>query len=470
MKKYLETDKRKREIIIMEKYDAIIIGFGKGGKTLAGKLAGQGKKVAMIEKDAGMYGGTCINVGCIPSKSLVRSSGLSFLNQDKTAEEKASLYKQAIEEKRRLTSMLRGKNYHKLADLENVTVYDGTASFLSNTEVQVETKEGTLVLEGEKIFINTGGTPVIPSIEGIADNPYVHTSAGLMDLEKLPRRLVIIGGGYIGLEFASMYSGFGSEVTVLQDGETLIPREDRDVAQAIQEALEARGVAFKLGAEIHRVAKADGFARVDLNWQGKAENLEAEAVLVATGRKANTEGLEAGKAGVELDKRGAVIVDDNLKTTADNIWAMGDVHGGLQFTYVSLDDFRIIWSQMNGGNYSLSGRKTVPYSVFISPSFSRVGLSETEARKAGYPVKIAKLPAAAIPKAQVLKNPTGLLKAVIHEETGEILGAMLLCEESYEMINIVKLAMDMGAPYQVLRDQIFTHPTMSEALNDLFAV
>lgn len=454
----------------MEKYDAIIIGFGKGGKTLAGKLAGQGKKVAMIEKDAGMYGGTCINVGCIPSKSLVRSSGLSFLNQDKTAEEKASLYKQAIEEKRRLTSMLRGKNYHKLADLENVTVYDGTASFLSNTEVQVETKEGTLVLEGEKIFINTGGTPVIPSIEGIADNPYVHTSAGLMNLEKLPRRLVIIGGGYIGLEFASMYSGFGSEVTVLQDGETLIPREDRDVAQAIQEALEARGVAFKLGAEIHRVAKADGFARVDLNWQGKAENLEAEAVLVATGRKANTEGLEAGKAGVELDKRGAVIVDDNLKTTADNIWAMGDVHGGLQFTYVSLDDFRIIWSQMNGGNYNLSGRKAVPYSVFISPSFSRVGLSETEARKAGYPVKIAKLPAAAIPKAQVLKNPTGLLKAVIHEETGEILGAMLLCEESYEMINIVKLAMDMGAPYQVLRDQIFTHPTMSEALNDLFAV
>lgn len=454
----------------MEKYDAIIIGFGKGGKTLAGKLAGLGQKVAMIEKDAGMYGGTCINVGCIPSKSLVRSSGMAYLKQEKTAEEKAALYKEAIEEKRRLTSMLRGKNYHKLADLDNVTVYNGTASFLSSKKVEVKTENETLVLEGDKIFINTGGTPIIPPIEGIKGNSYVYTSAGLMDLDTFPKRLVIIGGGYIGLEFASMYSGFGSEVTVLQDGELLIPREDRDVADAIQKALEDRGVTFKLGAKIHAVEQADGYARVKLTWNQEEEILSADAVLAATGRKANTEGLDAEKAGVELDRRGAVVVDDNLKTTADNIWAMGDVHGGLQFTYVSLDDFRIIWSQMNGGNYSLSGRKAVPYSVFISPSFSRVGLSETEARKAGYPVKIANLPAAAIPKAQVLKNPTGMLKAVIHEETGQILGAMLLCEESYEMINIIKLAMDMGAPYQVLRDQIFTHPTMSEALNDLFAV
>ena len=417
-----------------------------------------------------MYGGTCINVGCIPSKSLVRSSGLAFNKKDASPEERAADYGAAIDEKRRLTSMLREKNFKKLDDLANVDVYNGTASFVSNTVVEIKTSEETLEIEGEKIFINTGGTPVIPSIKGLEGNPYVYTSAGLMDLREYPKQLVIVGGGYIGLEFSSMYSGFGTKVTVLQDGEVLIPREDRDVAEAIQGVLENRGVTFKLGAQIQEIVRADGHARIKLTFKGQEEILEADAVLIATGRKPNTEGLRPERAGVELNKRGAVVVDDELKTTADNIWAMGDVHGGLQFTYTSLDDFRIIWSLMNGGSYALSKRKAVPYSVFISPSYSRVGMSETEAKKAGIPVKIAKLPAAAIPKAQVLKNPQGMLKAVIQEETGQILGAMLLCEESYEMINTIKLAMDLGAPYQVLRDQIYTHPTMSEAFNDLFAI
>ena len=188
----------------MKKYDAVIIGFGKGGKTLAGKLAGQGKKVAMIEKDAGMYGGTCINVGCIPSKSLVRSSGLAFNKKDASLEERAADYEAAIDEKRRLTSMLREKNFKKLDDLANVDVYNGTASFVSNTVVEIKTSEETLEIEGEKIFINTGGTPVIPPIKGLEGNPYVYTSAELMDLREYPKQLVIVGGGYIGLEFSSM--------------------------------------------------------------------------------------------------------------------------------------------------------------------------------------------------------------------------------------------------------------------------
>ena len=242
----------------MKKYDAVIIGFGKGGKTLAGKLAGQGKKVAMIEKDAGMYGGTCINVGCIPSKSLVRSSGLAFNKKEASPEERAADYEAAIDEKRRLTAMLREKNFRKLDDLDNVDVFNGTASFVSNTVVEVKTALETFEIEGEKIFINTGGTPVIPPIKGLEGNPYVHTSATLMDLREYPKRLVIVGGGYIGLEFSSMYSGFGTEVTVLQDGEVLIPREDRDVAEAIQGVLESRGVTFKLGSRIWEIAQADG--------------------------------------------------------------------------------------------------------------------------------------------------------------------------------------------------------------------
>lgn len=454
----------------MKHYDAIVIGFGKGGKTLAAKMAGAGKTVAMIEKDPGMYGGTCINVGCIPSKSLVRSSGIASLNPDRSFEEKAAFYEAAIQEKRRLTSMLRGKNFAKLDDLDNVTVYNGKASFISNTVVQVEAENETFEIEGEKLFINTGSTSVVPPIEGLKDNPYVHFSTSMLDLDRLPRRLAIIGGGYIGLEFASMYCGFGSEVTVLQIEDKLIPREDRDIAEAIQKALEGKGVTFRMGVKIKKLQKADGFAQVVIEDRGNEENIPAEAVLIATGRKPNTEELHADRAGVELNSRGAVVTDDNRKTTAPNIWAMGDVVGGLQFTYVSLDDFRIVWSQMNGGEYSQAKRKAVPYSVFITPPFSRVGLNEEEARKAGYQVKIAKLQAGAIPKAQVLKNPVGLLKAVIDADTDQILGAMLFCEESYEMINAVKLAMDLGATYQVLRDQIYTHPTMSEAFNDLFAV
>lgn len=454
----------------MKHYDAIVIGFGKGGKTLAAKMAGAGKTVAMIEKDPGMYGGTCINVGCIPSKSLVRSSGIASLNPDRSFEEKAVFYEAAIQEKRRLTSMLRGKNFAKLDDLDNVTVYNGKASFISNTVVQVEAENETFEIEGEKLFINTGSTSVVPPIEGLKDNPYVHFSTSMLDLDRLPRRLAIIGGGYIGLEFASMYCGFGSEVTVLQIEDKLIPREDRDIAEAIQKALEGKGVTFRMGVKIKKLQKADGFAQVVIEDRGNEENIPAEAVLIATGRKPNTEELHADRAGVELNSRGAVVTDDNRKTTAPNIWAMGDVVGGLQFTYVSLDDFRIVWSQMNGGEYSQAKRKAVPYSVFITPPFSRVGLNEEEARKAGYQVKIAKLQAGAIPKAQVLKNPVGLLKAVIDADTDQILGAMLFCEESYEMINAVKLAMDLGAAYQVLRDQIYTHPTMSEAFNDLFAV
>lgn len=453
----------------MKSFDAIIIGFGKGGKTLAGKLAGSGKTVAMIEKSNQMYGGTCINVGCIPSKSLIRSAGLSHLNKGGSFEERAKAYTHAVSEKRTLTAMLRKKNYDKLNENPNVTVYDGTASFLSNTRIQVSTGTKTIELEGKEIFINTGSKPVIPPIEGLKQSPHCYSSETLMDLQKLPPRLVIIGGGYIGLEFASMYSNFGSKVTVLQEGERLIPREDMDIAEQIQKALEEKGITFQLNVKIHRILNKGEYSEVVFEWQGRQCILEAEVILIATGRKPNTDELNTEAAGVKLTARGAVEVDETLHTSAPNIWAMGDVAGGLQFTYISLDDFRVIWSQKTGGDYTTAKRQYVPYSVFIDPGFSRVGFNEQEALEQGYSIKVAKLPVAAIPKAQVLKNTTGILKAVVNADTNKILGAMLFCEESYEMINIIKLAMDFNADYTILQNQIFTHPTMSEALNDLFS-
>ena len=452
------------------KYDAVIIGFGKGGKTMAGALGAAGKKVALIEKSDRMYGGTCINVGCIPTKSLVYRAGLAAAKGG-SFEEKAAAYKAAMEQKEDLTARLRGKNYQKLDSNPNITVIDGTASFQSPHVVEVEKDGRTFQVEGEQIFINTGSSAFIPPIEGLKGNPYVYTSEGLLNLTELPSRLVIIGGGYIGVEFSSIYASFGSKVTILQDGDIFLPREDEEIAGAVRESLESRGIRVMTGVKVKALEQAGGKALVAVDNGKEVQKLEAEAVLVATGRRPNTAGLNLEAAGVEIGPRGGIVTDDSLTTTAPHIYAMGDVRGGLQFTYISLDDFRIVKSKVLGdGCYTLKERGAVPYSVFLIPPFSRVGLSEKEAVEKGYKVKVARLAAAAIPKAQVLEQPAGLLKAVIDEETGLILGAHLFCQESYEMINMIKLAMDAKVPYQVLRDTIYTHPTMSEAFNDLFAV
>ena len=452
------------------KYDAVIIGFGKGGKTMAGALGAAGKKVALIEKSDRMYGGTCINVGCIPTKSLVYRAGLAAAKGG-SFEEKAAAYKAAMEQKEDLTARLRGKNYQKLDSNPNITVIDGTASFQSPHVVEVEKDGRTFQVEGEQIFINTGSSAFIPPIEGLKGNPYVYTSEGLLNLTELPSRLVIIGGGYIGVEFSSIYASFGSKVTILQDRDIFLPREDEEIAGAVRESLESRGIRVMTGVKVKALEQAGGKALVAVDNGKEVQKLEAEAVLVATGRRPNTAGLNLEAAGVEIGPRGGIVTDDSLTTTAPHIYAMGDVRGGLQFTYISLDDFRIVKSKVLGdGSYTLKERGAVPYSVFLIPPFSRVGLSEIEAVEKGYKVKVARLAAAAIPKAQVLEQPAGLLKAVIDEETGLILGAHLFCQESYEMINMIKLAMDAKVPYQVLRDTIYTHPTMSEAFNDLFAV
>jgi len=450
-------------------YDAIIIGFGKGGKTLAAALAARGQRVALVEKSKGMYGGTCINVACIPTKSLVHRAAQSAVAGG-TWEERQERYAQAITHKEALTGALRGKNYHKVADMANATVVDGTASFLDSRHVAVEESGETRVIEGEKIFINTGSRPFVPTIPGLAQSHNVFVSETLLDLAVLPRELAIIGGGYIGLEFASMYANFGSHVSIIADGSRFLPREDMQVADAVLESLRSRGIDVLLGTRTLGARDAEERTVLTLDKAGQASELTADAVLVATGRRPNVEGLMLERAGVELTDRGAVRVDEHLRTTAPNVWAMGDVVGGLQFTYISLDDFRIVASDVLGdGTHTTASRGAVPYSVFIDPPFSRVGLTEEQARAEGRSIKVATLPAAAIPKANVLEKPVGMLKAIVDADTGLVLGAHLFCEESHETINLVKLAMDANVPYTTLRDAIYTHPTMTEALNDLFS-
>ena len=453
----------------MKKYDAVIIGFGKGGKTLAGFLAGKGQNVALIEKSDKMYGGTCINVGCIPSKKLVNSTKVLKNKGLNSIEDKEKFYSESIDNKNTLIGALRGKNYEMLASKENITVYDGTGSFVSKNVVNIENNGENIQIEGEKIFINTGSTTIIPNIKGIKESNYVYTSTSIMELKELPKKLTIIGAGYIGLEFASMYSEFGSEVTVIDMGDRLMPREDEEIAERVKAILEAKGIKFLLKSKIEEISDRNDKGYVKISGENGESEVESDAILVAIGRKPNTEGLNLEAAGVKTDERGAVVVDETLKTTADNIWAMGDVKGGLQFTYISLDDFRIIRDNVYGnGNRTINDRNVIPYSVFINPPLSRVGMTEKEAVEKGYEVKTGRLEAMAIPKGKIEGVTDGLLKTVVDAKTDKILGCTLLCNTSHEMINVVAAAIKAEQKYIFLKDMIFTHPTMSEALNDLF--
>lgn len=278
-----------------------------------------------------------------------------------------------------------------------------------------------------------------------------------------------MGGGYIGLEFASMFANFGSQVTILQPNQRFLPREDLEIADAVETSLARRGVRLMRNTALKEVRDEAAETVLILKQDEMDSELRCDALLVATGRRPQLDNLHPEAAGIALTSRGAIAVNEQLKTSVDHIWAMGDVTGGLQFTYISQDDSRIVTDALNSGPRTTANRGAVPYSVFMDPPFSRVGLSEEEARSAGYDLKIARIPAAAIPKAQVLRKTDGLLKVIIDAKNDQILGAHFFCEESHEMINLIKLAMDAKLPYPVLRDGIYTHPTMSEGLNDLFA-
>lgn len=439
----------------MNQYQAIVIGFGKAGKTLAATLAKTGWRVAIIEQSNTMYGGTCINIGCIPTKTLVHDAELQH---DFAA---------AMQRKASVVSFLRDKNFHNLADLENVDMIEGRAEFIDNHTVRVMQPTGELELSGEKIFINTGAQATMPNVTGLTTTPGVFDSTGLLNLTHRPERLGILGGGYIGVEFASMFANFGSKVTIYEAAPQFLAREDRDIAEAIANILRDKGVEIILNARVQAVSSHDGEVQVQMPEGAQT----VDALLVASGRKPATENLQLQNAGVDVNEHGAIVVNKYLRTSADNIWAMGDVTGGLQFTYISLDDFRIVRDNLLGEGLRHTGdRQNIPYSVFMTPPLSRVGMTEEQARASGAVVQVVTLPVAAIPRARVMNDTRGVLKAVVDSETKQILGVSLLCVDSHEMINIIKTVMDAGLPFTTLRDQIFTHPSMSESLNDLFSL
>ena len=441
----------------MKEFKNIIIGFGKGGKTLAKNLAAKGESVLVVEKSKKMYGGTCINIACLPSKNLIINAQRGIKFED------------AVKQKNEMTTALRNKNYHMVADEETATVLDGTAKFIDNHTIEIVLDSGERTeVKGERIFINTGATPIIPQVKGLKESKYILDSTAAMDQNSLPNELVILGAGYIGMEFASMFARYGAKVTVLDTNEKFLKREDDDISEMLFNDLSQDGIEFKLGAKVVEVKDLSDKVEIIYEINGKKQTVKADKLLVATGRKPVTEGLGLENTDIELDERGAIKVDDYLRTTAENVWAIGDVKGGPQFTYISLDDFRIIFDQLYGkGKRKVSDRNLVPYSVFITPALSRVGLNEVEAKNKGIEYKLFKLAATSIPKAKVIGNTRGMYKILVDPDTEEILGATIYGEESYEVINLIALAMKAKLPYTMLRDQIYTHPTMSEALNDV---
>ena len=441
----------------MQEFKNIVIGFGKGGKTLAKNLAAKGESVLVVEKSKKMYGGTCINIACLPSKNLIINAQRGIKFED------------AVKQKNEMTTALRNKNYHMVADEETATVLDGTAKFVGNHTIEIVLDSGEKTkIKGERIFINTGATPIIPQIKGLKESKYILDSTAAMDQNSLPNELVILGAGYIGMEFASMFARYGAKVTVLDTNEKFLKREDDDISEMLFNDLSQDGIEFNLGAKVVEVKDLSDKVEIIYEINGKKQTVKADKLLVATGRKPVTEGLGLENTDIELDERGAIKVDDYLRTTAENVWAIGDVKGGPQFTYISLDDFRIIFDQLYGkGERKVSDRNIIPYSVFITPALSRVGLNEVEAKNKGIEYKLFKLAATSIPKAKVIGNTRGMYKILVDPDTEEILGATIYGEESYEVINLIALAMKAKLPYTMLRDQIYTHPTMSEALNDV---
>ena len=417
-------------------YDLIVIGFGKAGKTLAAKLASAGKKVALIERNKAMYGGTCINIGCIPTKTLL------------VAAEKDLSFDEVMATKNTVTTRLNGKNYATIAGT-GVDIIDAEAHFVSNKVIEIQAGDEKQELTAETIVINTGAVSNVLPIPGLATSKNVFDSTGIQNLDKLPKKLGVLGGGNIGLEFAGLYNKLGSKVTVLDALDTFLPRVEPSIAALAKQYLEEDGIELLQNVRTTEI-KNDG-DQVLVVTENKTYRFDA--LLYATGRKPNVEPLHLENTDIELTERGAIKVDKHCQTNVPGVFAVGDVNGGLQFTYISLDDFRVVYSYLAGDG-----------------ALSQVGLTESQAADLKLPYAVKEIPVAAMPRGHVNGDLRGAFKAVVNTETKEILGATIFSEGSQEIINIITVAMDNKIPYTYFTKQIFTHPTLAENLNDLFAI
>jgi pyruvate/2-oxoglutarate dehydrogenase complex dihydrolipoamide dehydrogenase (E3) component len=449
--------------------DVVVIGFGKGGKTAASTLGHLGKRVVLIEQSPLMYGGTCPNVGCVPTKALVYHA-----HNRREEDSPADWYRRSVTTVHQLTSTFRDVNYQVLDAHDSLTILTGKGTFVDPHTVNVDVDGRQVRVTGDTILINTGSEPIIPDIKGIRESAHVITSTDLIHRTDLPAHLVIIGGGYLGLELGAVYRTFGSEVTILEMTSQILRREDDDVAQTAISIFENEGINIVTNANVLEIRDGNGGAVVTYESKGERFTIEADAVLPATGRAPATKGLGLEAAGVSTTPRAAVVVDEFLRTSQPHIFALGDVNGGPQFTYVSLDDARIVLDQLIGeGKRSTADRHSIPRTLFISPPLATVGLTEREARAAGHRIKVGSQNVNeifAMPRAYIVEETRGIMKFIIDLDTDQILGAALLSVDSQEMINVVALAMRSGTTATQLQESIYTHPSSTEAFNDVIGI
>lgn len=454
-------------------YDAIIIGAGQAGMPLSTTLAKAGWKTALIERVH--VGGTCVNEGCGPTKTMVASARVAYLAR-RGADYGVNTgpitvdMKVVRQRKRDNVNKTRDADQKHIEDTEGVDLLFGEAHFIGPKELEVRLNNGgTLQLTANTILINTGDRPSNPALEGLDSVPTLD-STSIMELDTVPEHLLVLGGGYVGLEFAQMFRRFGSQVTVIQRGAHLLSREDDDVADEVARILAEDGIEILLQTTPVRVEKGpDGKIQMTVRTPEGERTLIGSHLLVAAGRVPNTDWLNPAGAGIEMDKHGFISVNDRLETNVPGIYALGDVKGGPAFTHISYDDFRIIRTNLLEGGDASTKHRFVPYTVFIDPQLGRVGLSETEARAHGQNIKVAKIPMTYVARALEMDETRGFMKAVVDADTDEILGCAVLGIEGGEIMAIMEVAMLGKLPYTALRDATFAHPTLAESLNNLFA-
>jgi pyruvate/2-oxoglutarate dehydrogenase complex dihydrolipoamide dehydrogenase (E3) component len=451
---------RVRSDFHVKTYDAIVIGSGQGGNPLAYGLADHGWSVALVEKS--VLGGTCVNTGCTPTKTMIASAQVAYYVRNaarwgvRTGPMSVNL-SFVVDHKNDVVRRWRDGVERSVARRTSLHLYRGYARFLSSHEVQVESD----ILQSDRIFIDTGSRPHPPKFVGLENINYL-TNESLMEIRELPEHLIVLGGGYVGLEFGQMFRRFGSRVTLVHRGPQILPHEDEDVATGLQKCLTDEGIEFRLNSNTVHGEKSGTQIVLTVESAGRREKISGSHLLAATGRRPNTDDLGIDKAGVEVDDRGYIKVNSRLETNVPGIWALGDVKGGPAFTHISYNDYQIIFGNLiEGKNLSIANRY-VPYSLFTDPQLGRVGMTEKQARASGKKLKIGCYPMSKVARAIERNETAGLMKVIIDAENDRILGAAILGSEGGELVQILGALIMAGAPYTVLKGAVYIHPTLAE--------
>jgi pyruvate/2-oxoglutarate dehydrogenase complex dihydrolipoamide dehydrogenase (E3) component len=455
----------------LEEYDLVIFGGGTGSTIAAWTFAGEGKRVAAIDRK--YIGGSCPNIACLPSKNIIHSAKVaSYFSRSKEfgiAHNGFTIEMSGVRDRKR--TMVRGLNEMYLSNYEKTGAEFilGTGRFIAPKTVEVVLADGTIRrLRGTNVIVSTGTRAKLEAIPGLAEaQPLTHIEA--LELDRIPEHLVVIGSGYVGVEFAQAMRRFGSRVTVIGRRQRLMPQEDEDVGEALRSLLEDEGIDLLLNTRIKGVSgKSGDLVRVVIEQNGTEKTLDGSHVLVAAGRTPNTERLGLDLAGVELTDRGYIKVNERLQTTAPGVWAIGEVAGSPQFTHISVDDFRVVHDNLNGVEHVTTGRQ-VPYCLFTDPELTRIGLNENEAKTRGIPYRLFKVPMESNLRARTLSETRGFVKALVEADSDRILGFTAFAVGAAEIMSAVQIAIKAGLPYTGLRDAILTHPTLTEGLIPLFS-